>query len=156
MSLSAPIYKLKRKAKLLSREADITLTQALDRVAIDEGFQSWSLLAKRHSEKKEHVRQYKNTTASSAQITSLPLRKEDRAEFIEAANSVFESVMDRIEPEHPDATRSLWDAGEYVDGMLAEDMLPISRDYALSMIDAFLVHHVIALATQADKQFEVQ
>lgn len=44
MQLSAPIYKLKRKAKLLAREIDIALHQALDKVAIEEGFQSWSHL----------------------------------------------------------------------------------------------------------------
>ncbi len=44
MQLSAPIYGLKRKAKLLARETDIALHQALDQVAIEEGFQSWSQL----------------------------------------------------------------------------------------------------------------
>lgn len=45
MKLSAPIYRLKRQAKLLSREAGIPLNQALDRLALEEGFKSWSLLA---------------------------------------------------------------------------------------------------------------
>jgi len=45
MSLSAPIYHLKRKAKLLSREQNIPLHAALDRIAGQEGFVSWSLLA---------------------------------------------------------------------------------------------------------------
>jgi hypothetical protein len=85
------------------------------------------------------------------QITSLPLSKADHAEFAKAANSVFESVMERIEPNNPEQTRTLWDAKDYVDTMLTEDMLPISKDYALSLIDAFLVHHVIGLAVQADK-----
>lgn len=49
MRLSAPIYRLKRQAKLLSREEGIPLNEALDRVARDEGFQSWSLLAARES-----------------------------------------------------------------------------------------------------------
>lgn len=88
----------------------------------------------------------------SVQITSLPLSKADRAEFIEVANSVFESVVERIEPNNPELTRELWNAADYVDNMLAQDMLPISKDYALSLIDAFLVHHVIGLATEADKQ----
>lgn len=85
------------------------------------------------------------------QITSLPLSKMDHAEFVKTANSVFESVMERIEPNNPEQTRKLWDAKDYVDTMLTEDMLPISKDYALSLIDAFLVHHVIGLAVQADK-----
>jgi len=44
MQLSAPIYVLKRKAKLLARRTDIALHLALDKVAIEEGFQSWSHL----------------------------------------------------------------------------------------------------------------
>lgn len=47
MKLSAPIYYLKRKARLLSRENKIPLHEALDRVAAEEGFQRWSLLCAR-------------------------------------------------------------------------------------------------------------
>lgn len=50
MKLSAPIYHLKRTAKLLSRERNIPLHAALDRVATDEGFRQWSLLATKASE----------------------------------------------------------------------------------------------------------
>jgi hypothetical protein len=49
MKLSAPIYYLKCKAKLLSRKEGIPLQNALDRVAIEEGFSSWSLLATKHA-----------------------------------------------------------------------------------------------------------
>jgi replicative DNA helicase len=45
MKLSAPIYRLKRKARRLSRQENIPLHQALDRVAFQEGYQAWSLLA---------------------------------------------------------------------------------------------------------------
>lgn len=45
MRLSAPIFRLKRQAKLLSRDQNIPLHQALDRVAVGEGFQRWSHLA---------------------------------------------------------------------------------------------------------------
>ncbi len=45
MKLSAPLYHLKRKARLLSRSENIPLHQALDRVARQEGFDGWSLLA---------------------------------------------------------------------------------------------------------------
>lgn len=48
MRLSAPIYRLKRQAKLLSRETGVPLNEALNSVAKDEGFQSWSLLAARY------------------------------------------------------------------------------------------------------------
>jgi hypothetical protein len=49
MRLSAPIYRLKRQAKLLSRETGVPLNEALNSVAKDEGFQSWSLLAARYA-----------------------------------------------------------------------------------------------------------
>ncbi|MEM7441547.1 MAG: DNA helicase [Pseudomonadota bacterium] len=49
MRLSSPIYKLKRKAKLLSREDKITLNQALNRIAALEGFKDWSHLASSYS-----------------------------------------------------------------------------------------------------------
>jgi len=45
MKLSAPIYRLKRQAKLLSPWENIPLHKALDRIAQQEGFKSWSLLA---------------------------------------------------------------------------------------------------------------
>lgn len=52
MRLSVPIYRLKRQAKLLSREQGLTLHKALDRVAKEEGSQSWSHLAKRYADER--------------------------------------------------------------------------------------------------------
>lgn len=49
MKLSQPVHRLKRKAKRASRAEKIPLHQALDAIAIDEGFSSWSLLAHRLS-----------------------------------------------------------------------------------------------------------
>ncbi len=49
MKLSAPIYHLKRKARLLCRKDRIPLHEALDRIAASEGFHGWSLLAARAS-----------------------------------------------------------------------------------------------------------
>lgn len=49
MNLSAPIYRLKRDAKLLSRQSGIPLNEALNRVAEIEGFSTWSLLAAKHA-----------------------------------------------------------------------------------------------------------
>lgn len=45
MRLSAPIYQLKRRAKLLARDEKIALHEALDRIAREEGFAGWSLLS---------------------------------------------------------------------------------------------------------------
>lgn len=47
MKLSAPIFQLKRRAKLLARDQKIALNDALDRVAKAEGFARWSLLSAR-------------------------------------------------------------------------------------------------------------
>ncbi len=44
MWLSAPVYRLKREAKLLARQESIPLHEALNRIAEREGFTSWSLL----------------------------------------------------------------------------------------------------------------
>lgn len=49
MTLSAPIFQLKRRAKALSRNQGMPLHAALDRIAKQEGFASWSLLAARAS-----------------------------------------------------------------------------------------------------------
>jgi len=149
MTLSAPIWRLKHRAKQLSRKAGIPLHEALDRVAREDGFESWGLLAARNPATSAPA----NGDANTSEITALPLGKADRAEFVATANRVFETVLARMEPEHPEATRRLWSAEHYVDNLLlTEEMLPISRGYALSLIDAFLVHHVIDLAVQADKQ----
>ena len=45
MKLSAPVFKLKHQAKQLSKRNGIRLHQALDAVAAQEGFSSWSMLA---------------------------------------------------------------------------------------------------------------
>jgi replicative DNA helicase len=44
MKLSAPIFHLKRKARLLSRKENIPLHEALNHMAIQEGYNDWSLL----------------------------------------------------------------------------------------------------------------
>ncbi|MFK0686175.1 DNA helicase [Ochrobactrum sp. BD67] len=44
MRLSSPIYHLKRRARHLANNADIPLHVALDRIAAQEGYKSWSSL----------------------------------------------------------------------------------------------------------------
>jgi hypothetical protein len=86
------------------------------------------------------------------QIKSLPLSDKDRKEFIKTANEVFETVMWRMEPDNPELTRKLWNAEFYIDRVLLPELtLPIGREYALSLIDAFLFHYVLELAVQADE-----
>ncbi len=92
---------------------------------------------------------------SSVQISALPLASADKMEFIKAANSSFERVFESIEPENPELVRKMWDAEKYIDeDVLTPDRLPIDRDYALSMIDAFMFGYVMELAVEADSQAE--
>jgi hypothetical protein len=149
MNLSAPINELKRKAKLLRRAEGIPLNQALTRVAKEEGYASWGLLIREYEAQQPKAAVQPRT---GYQITSLPVNEAYRKEAIELANSTFEMVMRRIEPDNPKDTRARWDAEDYVDNHhLSPDMLPIDSEYALSLIEAFLVHHVIGLAVEADK-----
>lgn len=50
MKTTVPIYQLKRKAKLLARQTSTPLHAALDRIAIEQGYRSWSLLSAKHAE----------------------------------------------------------------------------------------------------------
>ncbi|WP_455373584.1 DNA helicase [Limibacillus halophilus] len=49
MKLSAPLFRLKREARQLSRREALPLHQALDRIARREGFKSWSHLSAKAS-----------------------------------------------------------------------------------------------------------
>ena len=93
---------------------------------------------------------------SEAIIASLPVTGADRSVLIEAANAAFEAVIERIEPGNEELTRSLWDAGDYIDNCLTDlitpDTLPMPRDEVAYYIDVFLVHHVISLAVAADRE----
>ena len=48
MKLTRPIFRLKRDARIASRTHGIPLHSALDQVAVEEGYRSWSLLAAAH------------------------------------------------------------------------------------------------------------
>ncbi|RWP10001.1 hypothetical protein [Mesorhizobium sp.] len=92
---------------------------------------------------------------SKAIIASLPVTGADRTVLIDAANIAFERVIARIEPSNEELTRSFWDAGDYIDSWLASDLidkLPTPRDEVAYYLDVFLVHHVICLAEEADKE----
>jgi replicative DNA helicase len=47
MKLSAPIFQLKRRAKLMARNNAVPLNEALDQIAREEGFARWSMLSSR-------------------------------------------------------------------------------------------------------------
>ena len=146
MELSTPINELKRKAKLLGRKEGISHHQALNVIAREEGHPNWGLLIREYEKQKSRP-------SSGRVIENLPFDEEYRKEAIELADLTFERVIRRIEPDNPKMTRELWDASEYVDKHhLSADMLPIDREYALSLIEAFLVHYVIDLAVKADNK----
>lgn len=152
MNLSAPINELKRKAKLLRRSEGIPLNQAQAHIAKEEGYASWGLLIRDYEAQKPKPNVQPRT---GYQITSLPVDDAYRKEAIELANSTFEMVMRRIVPDNPVETRQLWNATEYFDHHhLRPDMLPIDSEYALSLIEATLVHYVVDLAVQADRKSE--
>jgi hypothetical protein len=152
MNLSAPINELKRQAKLLGRAKGIPLNQAYARIAKEEGYASWGLLIRDYQAQRTTPIEQPRT---GYQITSLPVDDSYRKDAIELANSTFEIVMRQIEPNNPGETRQLWDAVEYVDRHhlddLRSEMLPINSSYALSLIEAFLVHYVVDLADRADR-----
>jgi hypothetical protein len=101
----------------------------------------------------EEVEDETSVSSSTVKITSLPLEKYDREEFIALANQAFEHVFERIEPENPELTRSIWNAEEFIDEeILTSDKLPIDRDYALSLVESFMLMYVVQLAVQADEQ----
>lgn len=56
MKLSAPIFRLKRLARDTAREQSIPLHAALDTIAAQQGFSSWSLLAARHAGQSQAAR----------------------------------------------------------------------------------------------------
>ena len=99
-----------------------------------------------------NTRKKKMKNRASVEISALPLNANDTREFIKVANSSFERVFDRIEPENPELTRSLWDAGKYInEDVLTPDRLPIDRAEALSIIDTFMMGYIIQLAVEADE-----
>jgi replicative DNA helicase len=49
MKFSAHVFRLKRLARILSRDRKIPLSKALDRIALKEGYANWSLLMTRVS-----------------------------------------------------------------------------------------------------------
>lgn len=91
-------------------------------------------------------------TKTTMQISVLPLAEDDLKEFIEVANWKFEELMQMMEPNFPGLVRKLWNPEKYIDEVFEQSGLPIDRDYALSLVESFLVHHFITLSVEADEQ----
>lgn len=57
-----------------------------------------------------------------------------------------------MEPNFPDLVRKLWNPEKYIDEVFEQSSIPIDRDYALSSVESFWVHHFITLSIDADEQ----
>ncbi len=145
MKLSASIPNLKSQAKCRSKAEGIPLSEALNYIAQREGFNSWSLLAKKFEEYEEAQRQQ-----LPAMITELPLTGFLRKQAISIAEEAFATALGRMEARNPRPARKGWDAEAYVDRTITKDMLPIETDYALSLFEAFIVMDAIYAAVDAD------
>lgn len=115
MKLSQPVYHLKRQAKLLSREARIPLHQALDRIAAQEGFASWSLLAAKLSETTHASRLFAQLTPGDLVLVGArpghgkTLMSLELA--VEAMKSGHRSVFFTLEYTHRDVLERFRDIG---------------------------------------------
>lgn len=95
MKLSAPIHRLKRNAKLLSRSAEIPLFQALNRIAREEGFDNWSELSHRYSmQPVEGTSGYEKVVARFIQATESVDFNELHQPYLELFPSRSEDILD--------------------------------------------------------------
>lgn len=108
-------------------------------------------LAKREKPSFENQKIKPMEKKTAVKITTLPLAGKDYKKFIDAANWKFEDTLQNIEHEHPELVRKLWNPEHYIEEVIKPDMLPIDRDYALSLVEAFLIHKVLELATTVDE-----
>lgn len=106
---------------------------------------------KASSNENQIIKPPKKKKKSTVQIVALPLVGANLKKAIRVANWKFEDLLQMMEPKHPELVRKLWNPEKYIEVVLKPDMLPIDRDYSLSLIEAFLVHHFIDLSTEADK-----
>ncbi|MTD67655.1 hypothetical protein [Flavobacterium sp. LC2016-13] len=109
-------------------------------------------LAKREKPSIENQKINHMEKKSTVKINTLPLAGKDHKEFIDTANRKFENTLQSIEHAHPELVRKLWNPEQYVEEVIRPDMLPIDRDYALSLVEAFLIHKVIEIANEVDEQ----
>ena len=145
MKLSASIPNLKSEAKRKAKAEGIPLAETLNRIARREGYNSWSLLAKKFEEHEEAQRKELPKT-----IVALPLTGFLRKEAVSIAEEAFARALGRMEARNPRRAKSGWNAEAYVDRVLTEDMLPIDTDCALSLFEAFIVMDAVDAAVDAD------
>ena len=90
----------------------------------------------------------KNT---NTQISAFPLAEADRKKFLQVANDKFERLLQMTGPRHPQLVRNLWNPEQHINDVLKLDMLPMHRDYAISLIQAALFHSFIKMVAEADQ-----
>lgn len=149
MKLSTSIPKLKSEAKRKAKSEGIPLSEALNRIAQREGYNSWSLLARRAD---EHEKAQRNALPKT--IVALPLTGFLRKEAVSIAEEAFAAALGRMEARNPRKARGSWNAEAYVDRVLTEEMLPIDTNYALSLFEAFIVMEAVEAAVDADADAE--
>ena len=132
MKLSAPIYVLKKKAKALKKEKSFTMTEALNEIAKQEGFVSWSLLQSKAKDifpkTKNEVLDYLNP-GDLMLIASRPgLRKTSFTLeiLIQAAKEGRRCYFFSLEYSHKDVASKVSD----LDESLGELQSSISFDYS--------------------------
>lgn len=138
MKPQLPIHRMKRLAKQRARAKKIPLHQALDDIAHNAGAASWSLLM--------HQRK-----------TALAVEDPRRVRLRGFTNAVLENVIPRMEPDHPEFVRELWDVDAYLDNHYFRDAdLTMDIDEAEHLIEATLWHHIVDFAVEADKLASAQ
>lgn len=106
------------------------------------------------STKVKKIKLRKKKKKKAVEITTLPMKGIRLKKFIEAANWKFEDLMETMEPEHPETIRKLWNPEVYINQVITPDKLPIDRNYALSLVEAFLIHHFIDLDSMGNNPKE--
>lgn len=147
MKLSASVPALKSEARRNARAQRIPLSEALNRIALREGFSTWALLARKYAEQEAAQR----SAEIPKMITEFPLTGALRKEAISVARESFARALGRMEARNPRKAMAGWDAGEYVDRILSADVGPIETDYALHLVEVFLVADAANAAAAADE-----
>ncbi|MDZ5696869.1 DNA helicase [Chelativorans sp. M5D2P16] len=142
MKLSAPIYHLKRKARLLSREGNIPLHEALDRIALQEGYGSWSLLAARLSASKPAGRLFARLAPGDLVLVGARpghgktlMSLELAVEAMKSGNRAVFFTLEYTEREVLDRLRSIGTDHARYDGIFEFDCSDaISADYIIEKL----------------------
>ncbi|MFC6488558.1 DNA helicase [Nitratireductor sp. GCM10026969] len=142
MKLSAPIYRLKRKARLLSREGNIPLHEALDRIALQEGYSNWSLLAARLSASKPAARLFARLAPGDLVLVGARpghgktlMSLELAVEAMKSGNRAVFFTLEYTEREILDRLRSIGADYARFDGLFAFDCSDaISAEYIIAKL----------------------